>query len=311
MSTFKRSPSQSKIYSADASKNIQAYDLFGEKRQQLEHLASLNRQQKAILKGVAFECIRIFNDHDCKLELSKFSEQELVTDIDLSTDTQEQSEQQNSTNNNKLIWIQASNQLKQKVFLAVSYSTLYSLTELYLGGQQSNVVKHTPVSDISESELRLLERILFIHLNALDNCFTMTNAWQTRIIDPPKAMPAQLSTCACFSVAEFQALWQLWLPHDLVTIPAKITAKLAEPVNLSEKLATAAQCIPTKLNVVLAKTQVSLAQLTELIEGDLLPIELPEIVDAYAGEQAIAQGKIVDRNGNLVMQVTQVQPLNV
>ncbi len=314
MPTFKRSQNKSAIYSADACENIEAYDLFGEKRQWLECLATLNSKHKDILKSIEFDCIRIFNDHDCKLELSQFSQTQLSNQSNQNNEKQadlnHEQQVESQDNNTKLIWLQASNQLGQQPVLAISYATLYSLTELFLGGQQSNLAKNTKATEVSESELRLLERLLFIHLKALDTNFALENTWQTRLIDPPTRIQPQLSTCACFSVTDFEALWQLWLPQDFVGIPVKISSAVSDQQALSEKLARAAENIPTELNVVLAKTQISLAQLTELASGDVLPIELSEIVNAYAGEQHIAQGKIVDRNGNLVMQVTQDQPLN-
>ena len=298
MSASKRAQNKPRIFTAQKSSAVEPYDLFGEKRQWLECITTLNAYHKDILKTIEYSCIRLINEHECKLELSSFSQAEVVADSVKNTDD----------NNTNLIWLQATNELGHQVVLAISYTTLYRLTELFLGGLQSNIASAKLCTEISDSELRLLERLLTLHLDAFAAHLSFDFSWKIRLIDPPTNQ-VMLTACACLTISEFQALWQIWLPKELIINPPHPALSVDEHGQLAEKLNHAAQHIPTVLDVVLAKTQISLAQLTQLKSGDTLAIEWSETVHAFAGEQVVAQGKIVDKNGHLALQVTEEQPL--
>lgn len=302
MTAIKRANTKPGVFSANDDSGAQPYDLFGEKRQLSECLSKINLKHKDVLKAIEFDCMRLINDHECKLELSRFTAAEINDSVEKHSESSE--------NPTSLIYLQATNDLGQQTILAINYTTLYVLTELFLGGQQSRLAKNSKTGEASESELRLLERLLFIHLNTLDSALSVENTWKTRVIDTPISNEMKITSCACLSVTDFQALWQIWLPKEMLMVQSSSHLTQIDHEQLLAKLTFAAEAIPTELNIVLAKTQISLAQLTQLKSGDLIPIELPEIVSAYAGNQVIAHGKIVDRAGKLVLQVTKEKPLN-
>ncbi|WDE05149.1 FliM/FliN family flagellar motor switch protein [Thalassomonas viridans] len=281
-------PAAKRILAADEAIGVEPYDLLGDKRHRQTCLNLINACHHELLTRLESECIRLLNDHECKLELSPFS----CGAIAIEQDT--------------LLWLQASNGANEHVILAINYATLYNLAEIFLGGQQAKIGKKNGDIKVSDSELRLLTTLLNIHLTASDQLLELDNQWQILPVNKPETTEEYLTASSCLTIKDYQATWDIWYQPSIIAPRVAQPDADADLSLLEAKLAFAAEKIPTELNLVLAKTRLTVAQLTRLRKDDLIMLDLPEVVNAYAGKQVIAQGRVVEKSGQLVMQVTDV-----
>ena len=286
MSGLKPAVFSQRIIAADDATGLEKYDLLGDKRHWQACLNLINSGHHELLTRLERDFTRLLNDHECKLELSPFS----TCTINIEQDT--------------LLWLQASNSLNKHVILAINYSTLYNLAEIFLGGQQAQMGKKTGDDRVSDSELRLLKTLFSLHLSASDELLGLENQWQILLINKPETKQEYITASSCLTLKDYQATWDIWYQASTVGTNISIQNVPTDKNLLAAKLAFAAEKIPTQLNVVLAKTRLTLAELTRLRKDDLILIDLPDVVNAYAGKQLVAQGRVVEKTGHLVMQVT-------
>jgi len=282
------SPAAKRILAADEAIGVELYDLLGDQRHRQTCLDLINSCHHELLTRLESEFIRLLNDHECKLELSAFA----TGGIAIEQDT--------------LLWLQASNASNEHVILAINYSTLYNLAEIFLGGQQAKISKKNGDIKVSDSELRLLTTLLNIHLNEIDQLLGLDNQWQILPVNKPESDQEYLTASSCLTIKDYQATWDIWYQPSIISDRVAQHDAKTDPAVLEAKLAYAAEKIPTELNLVLAKTRLTVAQLTRLRKDDLIMLDMPEVVNAYAGKQVIAQGRVVEKSGQLVMQVTDV-----
>ncbi|WDD99349.1 FliM/FliN family flagellar motor C-terminal domain-containing protein [Thalassomonas actiniarum] len=281
-------PAAKRILAADEAIGVELYDLLGDKRHRQTCLNLINSCHHELLTRLETQCIRLLNDHECKLELSQFASGAIAIEQDT------------------LLWLQATNTSNEHVILAINYATLYNLAEIFLGGQQAKIAKKAGDIKVSDSELRLLTTLLNIHLTASDQLLDLDNQWQVLPINKPETGQEYLTASSCLTIKDYQATWDIWYQPSIISTRVAQTAADTDQGLLEAKLAFAAEKIPTELNLVLAKTRLTVAQLTRLRKDDLIMLDLPEVVSAYAGKQVIAQGRVVEKSGQLVMQVTDV-----
>ncbi|WP_281560361.1 FliM/FliN family flagellar motor C-terminal domain-containing protein [Thalassomonas sp. RHCl1] len=281
-------PAAKRILAADEAIGVELYDLLGDKRHRQTCLNLINSCHHELLTRLETEFIRLLNDHECKLELSPFAGGAIAIEQDT------------------LLWLQATNASNEHVILAINYATLYNLAEIFLGGQQAKIAKKAGDIKVSDSELRLLTTLLNIHLTASDQLLDLDNQWQILPINKPETAQEYLTASSCLTIKEYQATWDIWYQPSIIASRVAQTDAGTDQELLEAKLAYAAEKIPTALNLVLAKTRLTVAQLTRLRKDDLIMLDLPEVVNAYAGKQVIAQGRVVEKSGQLVMQVTDV-----
>ena len=288
MPGLKPATGRQRILTADEATRVEKFDLLGDQRQRQTCLDRINSCHHELLTALQNKFVRLLNDHECQLELSTFA----TDSINIEQDT--------------LLWLQATNALNEHVILAINYSTLYNLAEIFLGGQQAQMSKKPGDDKVSDSELRLLTTLLSLHLSVSDELLTLDNQWQILPVNKPENTQEYLAASSCLTLKDYQATWDIWYQPAVMTPKVTHHHEDTDTSLLAAKLAFAAEKIPTELNLVLARTRLTLAELTRLRKDDLLMLDLPEIVNAYAGKQVIARGRVVDKAGQLVMQVTDI-----
>ncbi len=288
MSGFKPAAVSPKITLADNATEVEKYDLLGDKRQWIACQGIMNTDHSQIVRDIDRQYSRLFNEHESKLNLSHFAVRTLG----------------NTTPEGSLIWLQACNGNGAKVYLSINNVMLYNLAEIFLGASKPNIKDSHDEDKPSDSEYRLLQRIFIIQLEAIDNRLGLTNTWEIRQTNQPDDKQCFITASIDCTFKEYPAGWQVWYHKDIVSDQLPDHSTTPDYALLTEKLQRAAEEIPTSLNVMLAKTRLTLAELTELKAGDCILMDLPEIVNAYTGPQVVAQGRVVVQSGRLVMQVT-------
>lgn len=288
MSGFKPAAVSPKITVAGNSTGVEKYDLLGDKRHWLACQEIMNADHSHIIRDMNRQYARLFNEHECKLNLSHFT-------VDTVGSTVPQ---------NNLIWLQGCNDAGTKVLLSIDSVMLYNLAEIFLGASNPNI-KDTHHEDTpSDSEYRLLRRIFTIQLEALDNRLGLTNSWTINLANKPDESQNFISSQIDCTLKEYSSRWYIWYSKEIISHKLQDQSVPPDYVKLAEKLERAAEGIPTNLDVVLARSQLTLAQISQLKAGDFIMMDLPEIVSAYTGRHPVAQGRVVVNSGRLVMQVT-------
>lgn len=288
MSGFKPAAVSPKITVAGNATEVEKYDLLGDKRQWTACQGIMNADHSQIVRDIDRQYSRLFNEHECKLSLSYFT----VATVGSAAPEGSQ------------IWLQAHNDSGTKVYLSINNVVLYNLAEIFLGASNPNIKDSHDEEKPSDSEYRLLQRIFMIQLKAMDNRLGLTNTWHICQINQPDDEQRFITASTDCTFKEYPASWQIWYHKDIVGDRLQEQSVTPDYALLTEKLQRAAEEIPTGLDVVLAKTRLTLAELTELKAGDCILMDLPEIVNAYTGPQVVAQGRVVVQAGRLVMQVT-------
>lgn len=288
MSGVKPATLSPKVTVAGKSTVVEKYDLLGDKRQWTSCLEIMNADHSHIIRDINRQYSRLFNEHECRVNLSLFT----VEAVD------------NTSLQNNQIWLQACNGAGAKVLLSIDNIMLYNLAEIFLGASNPNIKDSHNEETPSDSEYRLLRRIFTIQLKALDSQLGLTNSWQISLANQPDDAQDFITAKVDCTLKEYPSSWQIWYHKEIVSDKLQDQSVPPDYEKLTEKLERAAEGIPTSLDVVLARTQLTLAELTQLKAGDFILMDLPEIVSAYTGRHPIAQGRVVVHSGRLVMQVT-------
>ncbi|MGL6230190.1 FliM/FliN family flagellar motor switch protein [Aeromonas rivipollensis] len=95
--------------------------------------------------------------------------------------------------------------------------------------------------------------------------------------------------------------WQFWLapPEETLSIGA---GHPVQKVQLEQALIQ----VPVQLRVVMGQMSMTLADLECLKVGDVLSLDLPEVVPALIGNRPCFNGRIAEHKGSLVYQVATV-----
>ena len=278
--------SSSKITLAAESAEIEKYDLLGERRQWTDCLEVINSDLSLAHREIERRLSQLFNEYEYRIPLQKFTH-EKVNPVDLGTN---------------IIWLQAQNNAGLKVLLSINNTMLYTLTEIFLGASKPS--NKDNLEQPSDSEYRLLKRILSIQLDALDNQLGYNQEWTISHTNQPVIGNEFISSTIGCTIKEYISSWQIWYPKEFINQTLSSNRTMPDYELLAEKLAKAATNIPTNINVILAKTQLNIVQLTQLKPGDFIMMDLPEIVSVCTGNHVIAHGRVVVQSGRLVMQVT-------
>jgi len=275
-----------KITLAAESAEIEKYDLLGERRQWTDYLEVINSDLSLANRDIERRLSQLFNEYECRIVLQKFTHQKVNSD-DLSTN---------------IIWLQAKNNAGLKVLLSINNSMLYTLTEIFLGASKPS--NKDSLEQPSDSEYRLLKRILTIQLDALDNQLNHDHEWVISHTNQPITGGDFIASTIDCTIKEYLPSWKIWYPKEFISQTLSSTSTMPDYELLATKLANAATNIPTNIKVILANTQLNIEQLTQLRTGDFIMMDLPEIVSACTGDHVIAHGRVVVQSGRLVMQVT-------
>ncbi|WP_115719465.1 FliM/FliN family flagellar motor switch protein [Gallaecimonas mangrovi] len=257
------------------------FDLLGEARRAATLCARLNHLNTYIADQLGAHCRHLFNDNNIQISLSTWQE------TDVSADH----------------WLGASPNGKGDALVAMGFSRsdLFSLSELFFGGQLA-AVKQVDSRQVTDTEERLAQKMLHCLLGA---CFSKLDlsleGWQSQWFSR-KPQGKQICTEVRLNVGEGTVRWCCCWAADFEPHPK---TPVLLPEQLSIELKSCAHTVPVKLKIAVAELSMNLGELSQLKSGDILPIDLSEQVTARIGKITCLRGQIAEQGEQLVLRVSE------
>jgi len=151
---------------------------------------------------------------------------------------------------------------------------------------------------ISNSDIRLQERIG----RKIANLFAPDEMWSESDFESTTGtgICAELQ----ISIKDQQGSIFVWLDENLVsTLTKQLKLQNTEP--LYEPFCHSLTTTPVKLNVLLSKKELPLSDLISLQPNDVLPIELLSNVPVSIGDEHLFNGRVAEKEGQLVLIINQ------
>ncbi|EKE73955.1 FliM/FliN family flagellar motor switch protein [Gallaecimonas xiamenensis] len=258
------------------------YDLLGENRKADYLRGRLSAWNLKLGDALTVHCRHLFNDNGINVSLTPWL-----------PETQFQAD----------YWLTASCNDNPGVFLGFGSRTLFSLSELFFGGQVSSISdKALSNRTVSDTEERLAQKLFHYLLGGLFAELGLSlDGWQSRWSNrgPQSTM---VTSEIKLATADWQVSWLCCWPLDLggeklPTLPA--------PEDMDKQLRSAVQTVPVRLKLELARFHLTLGELSDLKAGDILPIELNDKVMAHAGNVVCLGGQVAEQGEQLVLKITE------
>ncbi|GAB3532655.1 MULTISPECIES: flagellar motor switch protein FliM [Photobacterium] len=198
--------------------------------------------------------------------------------------------------------------------VSIDGDLLFFMVDLFFGGSGNNVRRH---SDMSDTELRLVERFFNLALEQFANGWHSITSWNSQLTEKNTLrLGNPIQNNQLYQVCRFtidvcghQGWFDIALPFagldflreqqckptDVETDPelqARIQAKLCQA--------------PMRLMTTLCERRLSLGDVMDLKQGDVIPVELPGEVTVRAGKTPLFTARIAENNASLVLQVQDV-----
>ena len=278
----------SRLLSAERGKTLPQYDLLGVERADQGRLKQLNAQLGLFSLQASGCMAQLFNAADCSLGYQDFS----------SSLPQER--------DNSLIWVEARTPLdtQQVAYFSIAPSVIYRLAVLFFGGSLKK--EKVPVSQskgLTDTEQRLLLRLCQYQMDIWSSCLGKGDLkWQMNLITRDTLPTSRVWVAeASLTAGELSHDWQFWLVPPLEAVNTS-TAHHLHTGQLEHALAH----VPVCLRIVMGQMSMSLAELEYLKVGDVLSLDLPEVVPALIGSRPCFSGRVAEHKGHLVYQVATV-----
>ncbi|TFF80047.1 flagellar motor switch protein FliM [Aeromonas taiwanensis] len=230
---------------------------------------------------------QLFNAADCDLGYQDFA----------SAFPQEQDDH--------LIWVEARTPLDAQriTYFAIDPAVIYRLAVLFFGGSlqhEGTVAAHG--RGLTDTEQRLLLRLCQYQVEIWSACQGQGDlAWQLALTTRDALPASRLWVAQAGMLAGGrQHDWQFWLAPPEETL--SIGGQSVQPAQLEQALTQ----VPVRLRVVMGQMSMTLADLECLKVGDVLSLDLPEVVPALIGHRPCFNGRIAEHKGSLVYQVAAV-----
>lgn len=253
-------------------------------------LQSINAQRRAFA-ALCGNCLsQLFPGQACALRLSPFAVSELP-------DEQEEAS----------LWLLARAEdgvlASQPALLQMAPDSLFQLAVLFFGGRPQGTAREVPRRQPTDTEVRLLQRLLQHQLDILSPLvdggpqhWDVAGALAEQLPDQGRWLASQVS----LQVGEHSIDWQLYWPMA--------TESRDRPLaDLDGPLQQALHQVPVRLQVIMQRWQLNLAEVSQWQAGDLLPLQLGEPLPACLGSQVCLHGHIAEHQGQLVFQVADVK----
>lgn len=172
---------------------------------------------------------------------------------------------------------------------------------------------HQEISDErppSETELRFLHQMgqPVIQGVIAESPPLQALSWQQQ----PSDAPEKKGLCLTIQLVFQENTWPLTLYWH--TTFAELLEKSGDPLPVAPpitrlQLEESLRRIPVQLKTTLLSTKLTIVELEQLLQGEILPIVLQEQVTLGCGNFAMGAGRLYDRNGHLVFQLHDVSQL--
>ena len=284
----------SRVLSAEEAAHLPAYDLMGQDKSAHGALKELNQIRRLYSQMVAGCFSRLFNGLSCQVEHSLFHSRFLTPPAGAE----------------RLLWVQAENQAGWQAWIAIEARQLFKLAILFFGGALRESDGQTLPSSLSETEQRLLLRLCQHQLDILCDLLDEDELrWRLDLV-AEESLPSQgmwLGSDCTLLLGEHDSQFMLWWPMREPEAAALTDAE--EQEGLNSQLHTALPAVPVRLRVVLSEFSMTLGELQTLQVGDVLALDMPELVPAAIGNQACLSGRMAESKGVLVYQVAAVNQI--
>jgi flagellar motor switch protein FliM len=210
--------------------------------------------------------------------------------------------------------------LKGGMLIQVDANFIASLVEIFYGGAPGTFVKRKP-GDFSASEELLLNRllekvsnILAAHWNEVTPVELAFGVRETNVVHLPFLRGDEMVVVQKFSVGtgvQPTVISVLYPLAMLRPIEEKLEARVHDEDRAASedwrwRLGQALSQVSLPVRTVLARPEVSVAELLALKPGDVIPITLPPRTPLLAGARRIADGVIGEQDGRAALMIEKV-----
>ncbi|MBO2901588.1 lateral flagellar motor switch protein LfiM [Aeromonas dhakensis] len=278
----------SRLLCAQRGKTLPHYDLLGVERADQERLKQINAQLGTFSLQAAGCMAQLFSSADCELSYQEFTT--------VASPVQDDG----------LLWVEARSALdvQRVAYFSISPAVIYRLAVLFFGGalrDQSEAPSHG--KGLTDTEQRLMLRLCQYQVDIWSSCLGLGDlGWQLTLITRDALPQSRLwMSEASLTVGSFAHGWQLWL------VPPTENSGPAAGHELQDgALELVLTHVPVRLRVVMGQMSMTLADLECLKVGDVLSLDLPEVVPALIGNRPCFSGRVAEHKGSLVYQVATV-----
>ncbi|GAA4888792.1 FliM/FliN family flagellar motor switch protein [Ferrimonas pelagia] len=202
----------------------------------------------------------------------------------------------------ELAWFQLSHERQPLAWWGIDRCSLDQLASAYYGG--SSPLLYTPLRAPSQSELRLVKRLMVGALNGL----------KALELDPAQLELEPVSTKLELSAPlRWSFQWQRdeplppmqWLLSDAMLARLTVAPQQAIPSDLSAKLKRKLHQLPIRLRCDLVKQSLPAQAIQDLQPGEILPVNLLHRSPISIGGRPLFHASVHTNNGQLVAKITQ------
>lgn len=265
-----------------------AFDLSGRQQRVQELHQLLNGTNEALSMGVTRELRDLLSCDSLRAVSQGWGTTAPETpDFQLSAFTPEQSD--------------------QPVLLGLDRRSLFSLSELFFGGQPQKLTeKQIGTRSVTDTERRFCNRLLNLILKLVCPPLNLPlTDWQSHWLDAAAVLPTDTFWCpVTVSGGDWSVVFYYGWP----------TAKMSAPVALPRanerefklRLERKLKRVTTTLKVEVATLHLNLAALGELTVGEILPLNLNGEINVRAGESDCLRGLVCEDGDRLALRITTV-----
>ncbi|MGL4268439.1 MAG: flagellar motor switch protein FliM [Plesiomonas sp.] len=198
--------------------------------------------------------------------------------------------------------------------IAMDGDLLFFMADLFFGGKGTSTRRR---SEMSDTELRLVERIFRQLLEQFDDCWRNQTSWYSQMTQQQSLhLNNSMANQPLFQICRFSIQigehlgWlEIALPFnglEFLRTPAAEEANVELDPTLQAKVEERLQQVPLRLQTTLCEKSLTLGEVMDLQVGDVIPVDMPSQLTVRAGNSALYKARIAERNGNLVLQVDDV-----
>lgn len=279
-----------RVVGPEEGRSLPGYDLLGNESLTQAVLKELNQHRRLLGQTIASLFSKSFNGVTCQVECSPFVNG-VVGQLSAA---------------DSLVWVLAENEQCDMAWMAIETRQLFNLAILFFGGA---VLKNDSVNvnrPLSDTELRLFSRLCQMQMNAFSSITNrMQDSWRISVIDSA-SLPVERKAFYSensFALGEYKSAFHFWWSANIANeTPVSVDSLSRLTVQLNQVLPV----VPVHLRLKLSEFDATLGELSALKAGDVISLDLPDLVPAYIGEQQCCTGRVAEHNGAMVYQVVTV-----
>ncbi|MGL5005859.1 MAG: flagellar motor switch protein FliM [Plesiomonas sp.] len=198
--------------------------------------------------------------------------------------------------------------------IAMDGNLLFLMADLFFGGKGTSVRRR---SEMSDTELRLVDRIFRQLLALFDECWHNQTHWHSQITQQQSLhLNSSIANQPLFQICRFSlqigehtGWFDISLPFnglEFLRTPTTEEASVELDPTLQAKVEERLQQVPLHLKTILCEKSLTLGEVMDLQIGDVISVEMPSQLTVRAGNSPLFKARIAERNGNLVLRVDDV-----